>query len=378
MPYPFRGNPTHSLGVEVELQLVDARTLALSNSIQQILARVPEKWADKVKRELMQSYCEFNTDVCVTVKDVERDLTEKLEWGQATAQQLGLRFVWGGTHAFSPWQEQLYSPGKRYKWITEVMQDISRRLVVFGLHVHVGVDSGDKAIQLCDRLLRHLPTLLALSANSPMWNGRDTGLASYRSKMMEALPTAGLPQHMRNWSEYVWLIEHLRATGFIRSIREIWWDVRPHHEFGTVEVRVMDMPLNMRHLLGLVALTQSMVAAISEDIDQGAYLVDCHPMIAKQNKWHAARSGMDATFLDPDTLQAAPAVRVACKLVDRCMPFAERLGCAQELHYVNDILDGGTGARRQREIFEHTGDMRQVTRFLLDQTSPAVVTPPRS
>ncbi len=212
MPYVFNGNPTHTLGVEIELQLVDARTLALANAVGQILDRVPKKWADKIKPELMQSYCELNTDVCETVKDVERDLNEKLDWAEVTAEKLGLSFVWGGTHPFSPWHEQHYSPGERYKWLTRVMRDISRRLVVFGLHVHVGVDSGDKAIQLCDRLLRHLPTLLALSANSPMWNGRDTGLASYRSKIMEALPTAGLPHHMRNWSEYVWLIDHLIAT----------------------------------------------------------------------------------------------------------------------------------------------------------------------
>ena len=378
MPYSFNGNPTHTLGVEVELQLVDAETLALSSSVQQILDCVPEEWSNKVKPELMQSYCEFNTDICATVKDVQRDLTEKLQWGQATARRLGLKLAWGGTHPFSPWHEQIYSPGKRYAWITRVMQDISRRLVVFGLHVHVGVDSGDKAIQLCDRLLRHLPTLLALSANSPMWNGRVTGMASYRSKIMDALPTAGLPQHMRNWSEYVWLVDHLCSTGFIRSIREIWWDVRPHHEFGTVEVRIMDMPLNMDHLLALVALTQCLVAGTSDHIDKGAYLVDCHPMIAKQNKWHAARYGLDAMFVDPDTMKAVSAVQTVRSLVDRCMPYAQRLGCAQELQAVNEILEHGNGATRQREVYQETGEMGEVVRFLTDQVREPIAPVPRS
>ncbi len=377
MPYSFNGNASHTLGVEVELQLVDAETMALANSVGQILERVPDRWRDKVKPELMQSYCEFNTGVCRTVRDVERDLSEKLEWGRETAAELGLKFVWGGTHTFSPWHDQLYSPGKRYEWLSHAMQDISRRLVVFGLHVHVGVDSGDKAIQLCDRLLRHLPTLLALSANSPMWNGRDTGLASYRSKLMEALPTAGLPYTMRNWSEYVWLIDHLVETNFIQSIREIWWDVRPHHEFGTVEVRVMDMPLNMRQLLSLVALTQSLVAGISEHIDKGAYLFDCHPMIAKQNKWHAARSGMEATFLDPDTMRAVSASDTARALLNLCMPYADRLGCAEELSGINEIIEQGTGASRQREVYRQTGDMREVVRFLVDQTQESLA-PPRA
>ncbi len=376
MPYVFKGNPTHTLGVEVELQLVDRETLALSNRVGEILDRVPEAWTSKIKPELMQSYCEFNTGICQTVREAQRDLSEKLDWGQSVAEELGLQFAWGGTHAFSPWHEQLYSPGERYKWLTEAMRDISRRIVVFGLHVHVGVDSGDKAIQLCDRLLRHLPTLLALSANSPMWNGRDTGLASYRSKIMEALPTAGLPYHMRNWSEYVWLIDHLVATNFIQSIREIWWDIRPHAEFGTVEVRVMDMPMNMHHLLGLVALTQSLVAGISEDIDRGAYLYDCHPMIAKQNKWHAARFGMDATFVDPDTMKAVSAVDMVRTLLDRCIPHAEKLGCIEELEGINHIIEHGTGASRQRKVLERSGDMREVVRSLIDRQTPAAAAPP--
>ena len=378
MPHTFNGNQTHSLGVELELQLVDAETLSLSNSVQEILDRVPEKWLHKIKPELMQSYCELNTDICATVKDVAHDLGEKLKWSRATAEELGLMFVWGGSHTFSPWYDQLYSPGKRYAWLTQVMQHISRRMVVFGLHVHVGVDSGDKAIQLCDRLLRHLPTLLALSANSPMWNGRDTGLASYRSKIMEALPTAGLPHPLRNWSEYVWLVDHLIETNFIRSIREIWWDVRPHAGFGTVEVRIMDMPTCVPHMLSLVALTQSLVAGISEHIDKGAYLIDCHPMIAKQNKWHAARYGMDATFLDPDTMQAVSAVEAVRRLVDLCTPYAERLGCLEELLAVNDILENGTGAARQREVYERTGSMREVVRYLIERAPQALSPSPQS
>jgi carboxylate-amine ligase len=145
MPYTFNGSSNHTLGVEIELQIVDRDTLALSNSVQSILDRVPPAWVDKVKPELMQSYCELNTDICNTVKDVQRDLAEKLAWSRSIADVLGLRLLWSGTHAFSPWHEQRYSPGERYRWLTEVMQEISRRLVVFGLHVHVGVDSGDKA-----------------------------------------------------------------------------------------------------------------------------------------------------------------------------------------------------------------------------------------
>jgi carboxylate-amine ligase len=172
---------------------------------------------------------------------------------------------------------------------------------------------------------------------------------------------------MRNWSEYVWLVDHLIATGFIKSIREIWWDIRPHCEFGTVEVRVMDMPPNMRHLLALVALTQSLVAGISADIDRGAYLYDCHPLIAKQNKWHAARYGMDASFVDPGTMKAVTAAETARKLLELCRPIASDLGCAEEIEGINDIIEQGTGARQQVEVFRRANDAREVAQFLLRQ-----------
>lgn len=367
MPQTFKGNATHSLGVELELQLVDVETGALSNSVQRILDRVPAKWQNSIKPEFMQSYCEIITGVCRDVREVERDLSEKLEWAGDVADELGLALVWAGTHPFSRWDAQKITPGERYAWLLNAMQDVSRRMLVFGLHVHVGVDSGDKAVHMCDRLYRHLPVLLALSANSPFWCGRDSGLESYRSKIIEALPTAGLPQIMRNWSEYVWLIDQLIRTKFISSIREIWWDVRPHAGFGTVEMRMMDMPLNLRHTLGFVALTQALVACLSEQIDGGAYLYDSHPMIAKQNKWHAARYGMDATLVDFDTMQAVPVRSIARRLLEQVAPQAERLGCLEQLHYLDDIIERGTGAARQRKIYEQTGDLRNVVRFLIEQ-----------
>ena len=200
--------------------------------------------------------------------------------------------------------------------------------MTFGLHVHVGVDSGDKAIMICDRILQHLPTLLALSVNSPFWQGRNTGLHSQRSKVMETLPTAGLPPLMRNWSEYTWLLNNMVETGFIKTIREIWWDVRPHHNFGTVEVRICDMPPSLEHVLGLTALIQCLVHDLSEEIDRGTYQFDCHPFLIRQNKWRACRYGMDARLVDAATHQAVPARDVVHNLVDRLRARAEELGCA--------------------------------------------------
>jgi len=368
MSVQFNGSPDYTLGVEIELGVIDKETLGLVPRAADILDQVPEHWSECVKPEFMQGYLEFNTGVCKSVDDVRLDLQEKLEWGYRIASDLDATFLWSGTHPFSRWDQQQLTPDDRYQWLMDTMQFVARRLVCFGLHVHVGVDSGDKAIQMCDRMMRHLPVMLALSANSPCWNGHDTGLASYRSKIMESLPTAGLPETMRNWSEYNWLVDHLQSTDFIHSSREIWWDVRPVARFGTVEVRIMDTPMNMRQLLGLVAMVQCVVAGISAEIDRGAYLVDCHPMIARQNKWHAVRYGLDATLVDPDTMLAASARQMARRTLDLCRPVADHLGCATELSYCDEILQGGNGAQSQRQMLRKSDDPIDVARGLLAAT----------
>jgi glutamate---cysteine ligase / carboxylate-amine ligase len=208
-PYKFVSNLRPSLGVEIELNLVDSNTMALRSGASQILNEIPADSQTSVKPELLQCYIELNTRVCQDVAEVESDLAEKLQIVREIASRHDLRLFWGGTHPFSPWQHQHVTPNDRYHNLIQLLQETARRLVTFGLHVHVGVDSGDKAIMICDRILQHLPILLALSVNSPFWQGRNTGLHSQRSKIMETLPTAGLPPLMRNWSEYSWLLNNM-------------------------------------------------------------------------------------------------------------------------------------------------------------------------
>ena len=239
------------------------------------------------------------------------------------------------------------------------------RLVTFGLHVHVGVDSGDKAVMICDRMLRHLPLFLALSSNSPFWEGRSTGLHSNRSKIMEGLPTAGLPHRMRNWSEYTWLVTHLVDTGFINTIREIWWDIRPHHLFGTVEIRVCDMPANLEQVLALTAMMQCMVQAMSEEIDGGTYQSEDHPMMVEQNKWRATRFGPDAELVNSDDYQQYTVQQSVDRLIDMLRPTAESLGCVSELENASG-LPASTGSRQQLAAFDETGSRREVVRRMLE------------
>ena len=350
--FPFTRNDSPTIGVEVELQLVDAETWALTSAIEEVQKAVPQEFAERIKPELMQSYLEINTGICRTVREVGEDLRSTLEVLEKITDDLGLKLFWGATHPFSHWKDQKITVNDRYHRLVELMQDVARRLVTFGLHVHIGVDSGDKAVMVCDRMLRHLPLLLALSANSPFWNGRCTGLHSNRSMVMQDLPTAGLPHQMRNWSEYVWLINHLISTGFINTIREIWWDIRPHHNFGTVEIRVCDMPASLDQVLSITALVQCLVHAISNEIEEGTYFAEYHPMMVQQNKWRAIRYGAEAPLVDSDNYQQYSVQQTTDHLVELLRPVADELDCREELESAAD-LPQHTGSAQQMELWRN-------------------------
>lgn len=361
----FTRNEKPTVGVELELQLVDAESFALTNRIEDVLAALPPELNEVVKPELMQSYIEINTGVCDTVAQAGDDLRAKLQAVENVLDPMGIRLLWAATHPFSSWRDQKVTVNDRYYRLVELMQDVARRLVTFGLHVHVGVDTGDKAINICDRMLRYLPLLLALSSNSPFWEGRNTGLHSNRSKIMEGLPTAGLPHVMRNWSEYVWVVNHLIDTGFMNSIREIWWDIRPHHNFGTVEVRICDMPPNLDQVLGITALVQCLVHAISSEVEQGTYQLDYHPMMVQQNKWRATRFGADARLVLSQTYEQASVAETVANLAKKLHEQSVELGCTDELQSVLNI-PGNTGAAQQLSIFEETGSKSEVVRQMIE------------
>ncbi len=360
--------PSHAptLGVEIELALVDARTMALVSAAPELLSRLPEAMREWIKPELMQCYIEINSSICATVAEAETDLRRKLDVLEPLARDMGLRLLWSGTHPFSSWRDQVVTRNERYEGLITLLQDTARQLVTFGMHVHVGVESGDKAVMICDRLLRHVPTLLAISCNSPFWVGRPTGLHSWRSKVMEGLPTAGLPPLMRNWSEYVWLINHLIETGYIETIREIWWDIRPHHNFGTVEVRVFDVPGNLHDAMAMVALTHCLVVHLSDEIDEGAYQHDSHPMIIRQNKWRAARYGMETALVESERYSLHPVRDMVHMLVDRLRPTAQHLSCSEHLERILDVIGKPTSAQRQLEIFSESGNTLEVTRRMVE------------
>ncbi|HEY3395914.1 MAG TPA: YbdK family carboxylate-amine ligase [Lacipirellulaceae bacterium] len=369
----FTRNDRPTVGIELELGLLDGHTMALTSAYGLLESRLAAEGhhngeSSHFKPELMQCVLEINTGICETIGDAEQDLREKIAVVESACDALGLRLWWGATHPFSTWADQKITPDERYLQLVNLLQEMARRLVTFGLHVHVGVDTGDKAVMICDRIMRHLPTLLALSVSSPFWEGRTTGLQSHRSKVMEGLPTAGLPTLMRNWSEYVWLVNHMIDTGFINTIREIWWDVRPHHNFGTVEVRVCDMPANLADTLALAALVQCLVKALSDEIDNGTYQHDSHPMMVQQNKWRAARFGNQAKLVDTDTYRVKSLTHTVERLVEMLAPTAKELGCENYLTHCATMSDSASAAQRQLDLLAETNDPREVVRMLTEES----------
>ena len=368
----FHRNDCPTVGIELELGLLDGDTLALTSAYGLLNARLTAEGhqsedAGNFKPELMQCVLEINTDVCETIDDADRDLRGKLAVVESACDAIGLKLWWGATHPFSTWQDQRITPDDRYLMLVNLLQEMARRLVTFGLHIHVGVDSGDKAVMISDRIMRHLPTLLALSVSSPFWEGRRTGLQSHRSKVMEGLPTAGLPTLMRNWSEYVWLVNHMIETGFINTVREIWWDVRPHHGFGTVEVRVCDMPGNLHDTLALSALVQCLVKALSDEIDNGTYQHDSHPMMVQQNKWRAARFGNQAKLVDTDTYASASVEDTVAHLVGLLRRTALELNCEKYLDHCVTMARTPSAAQLQLDLMAETKDPPEVVRRLVEE-----------
>lgn len=363
-PLVFNANKEPTIGVELELQLVDSTSFALKSAILDLIEYVGED-QDWLKPELMQSYVELNTGVCRTVGEIRKDLEAKLARLYTAARANQTRILWAGSHPFSPWKDQEIFPSRRYEELVELMQDTARRIVTFGMHVHVGVDSGDKAVMVVDRLMRYLSTLLALSVNSPFWVGRQTGLHCQRIKIMEQLPAAGTPPFLRNYSEYCWVVNQSIQSGFINSLQEIWWDVRPHPRFGTVEVRIFDIPPNLEDALALTALTQCLVVALSDQIDTGVYQYDIHPIVVRQNKWKAVRWGMRAELIDPVTHKPIPVREMVFFLYDKLEPYAERLNCMQELNHVISMVDNPSGSEQQLDLYRrHNKDLKAVVRDL--------------
>lgn len=363
MALTFNHSKELTLGVELEIQLLNKESLALSPASNKIISLVG-KGSKSIKHELMLSNIEVNTDVCNNISEVQSDLIKTLKVLGEAALRNGTRLSIAGSHPFSHWKEQVITEDKRYRRLLDKLSIIAKRFNIFGLHVHVGIGDGRKCMYIMNRMLYYLPHLLALSSNSPFWNGYQTGLKSYRSKVFETLPTAGLPFYFKDWEDYTFLVDRYIATGTIETIREIWWDVRPHPDFGTIEVRICDSPSSIKEVTAITALIQALVAKLGDDYETGDRVQSSPPWVIRENKWRASRYGMAGTFITEDashTIDIAQAVR---ELVSELKSYGEKLGSVNELNSIEEIIQMGDGASRQLRLFSDKGDLKSVVSAL--------------
>ena len=380
MQIEFAASAGPSVGVEMELELVDAGTRELASAASEILATMgaghPGGQHPRAKHELLESTVEIITGVCATAAEARADLAATLAELRSHAGPLGLEVACSGTHPFSDWADQTISPDPRYHELIEEMQWLGRRLQIFGIHVHVGVRSPEKAIAVANALAAYIPHFLAVSASSPYWNGRDTGLASARSKVFEALPTAGLPYQLAGWPEFERLMTTLVSARAIRTIREIWWDIRPHPNFGTVELRICDGLPTLREVAAVAALSQCLVEWMNGRLDRGQALPSQRGWVVRENKWRAARHGTDAQLIVDDEGRLVPLRQAVADLVAELAPVADRLGCGPELADVLAMAERPS-YQRQRAVVAGGGDLVAVVDALVAELRDDRPWPPR-
>lgn len=354
----FHASAEPTLGVEWELALVDKKSRDLVNGATELLSAVPGPLREsrRVHGELLRNTVELVTGVCSTVPGAMRDLDETLAQVRGAADALGVDLFGAGTHPFAAWSRQVLTPGERYEELINRTQWWGRQMLIWGVHVHVGMPDRERVLPVLSALLTYQPHLQALSASSPVWAGTDTGYASNRALMFQQLPTAGLPFQFEEWTEFERFAEDQILTGVINDLSEIRWDVRPSAHFGTIENRVCDGVSNLRELSALVALMHCLVVDLDERCARGEQLPMLPPWHVQENKWRAARYGMEAIVV----LDAASNERLVtedlAELLTRLQPVAERIGCAQELALVGEIVLTGASYQRQREVARHTGD----------------------
>ena len=352
----FNNSPSPTIGVELELQLIDTNTLNLTSVANNVLDSVQSPFEDRIKQEFIQAMIEINTGICSTVSDVETDLKKSLDYLETLLAFHNATYLSSSLHPFARGRDQMIMDHPRYRRIMKDLQIVGRRFFPQGLHVHIGIDDPEKAIRVNNTMRIYLPLLLALSTSSPFYEEEYTGLVSYRTKLFEALPLAGMPDYLDGWKEFNDVSDILIKGGIIKSVKDLWWDVRPHPDFGTVEIRVCDMPTRFRDILTLTALIQALVVTIAEEEEQP----DPHIQILKSNKWQAARYGLDGVFVDSARVTETSIPEAINNLYDYVRPAADMLGCSNYLDGMKDILRERTGAHRQLELFERRGNFKDV------------------
>src|SRR5438874_6133633 len=376
LEHTFGQSDPYTLGVEEEYMLLDGETFDLVQHIDTVLAAVSgHELEPRINAELMQSVLEIATPVCRTDADIHEQLRRIRAYACEVARDEGLRVGSAGTHPFSLFERQRITARDRYRKLVDQLQYVARRELIFGMHVHVAVDDAEKAVQVVNGLLNHLGQLLALSASSPFWRGEPTGLSSSRQIVFAAFPRSGPPPRFNDYADYAAVVGQLEKTGCIADYTHIWWDIRLHPRLGTVEIRVCDAVTRVEDAVSLAAFCQALVKHYSEQFDRGEKIPTYHRILTTENKWLAARYGLEAPVMDLATgkRNRVPVAQLVRRTLRDIEPHARELGSEQELEGIREILARGNGADRQRRTFNANRDIVEVVREIADATEAAAV-----
>ncbi len=358
-----------TLGIEEEFQIIDPETRELRSHIEQIMEDGKTILRERVKTEMHQSVVEVGTDICRTVQDARLAVTKLRSDLWKLARNRGLTIAASGTHPFSHWMDQKITKGERYEGIVEDMQQVARANLIFGLHVHVGIPDREVAIQVMNMARYFLPHIFALSTNSPFWLGRDTGFKSYRVKVFERFPRTGIPDAFESLAEYHAYLDLLVKTNCIDNAKKIWWDIRLHPFFDTIEFRVCDLPMRVDETIALAALMQALVSKLHKLLKQNLSWRNYRRRLLDENRWRASRHGLDGKLIDFGKQTEVGTRQLILELLELVDQEIDEFGSRKEIATIHEILKHGTGADRQLAVWKKTGDLKDVVDLIVAETT---------
>src|SRR5262250_2336463 len=368
-----------TIGVEQEFQIIDPETLELRSHVVQLLSSAAARGVgDLVKQEMHQSIVETGTKICENVSELRLEMHRTRSELVMAAESTGLRVAAAGTHPFSSWIDQVISPGERYQHIVEEMGQLARSLLIFGMHIHVAMPDKQTTIDLMNMVRYFLPHLLALSTSSPFWMGRNTGLKSFRTTVFRRFPRTGIPDIFESWSEYENFVNLLIKLNCIDNGKKIWWDVRPHPTYGTLEFRMFDTATRVEEAVAIAALTQAIVVKLHRLYTHNQSWRIYRRALIEENKWRAARYGIEGKLIDFGREAEVPVRDLMLELLEFVDDVVDDLGSRSAVNYVNTILSEGTSAERQLRVYQQTGDLKAVVRHVVAETRAGSAEPKQS
>ena len=357
-----------TLGIEEEFQIVDPKTRELRSHVSEFLEEGKMILGEQIKPEMIQSMIEVGTGICKNIEEARVDITRLRSIISGLAGKTGLAIVAASTHPFSHWEDQKIYDDERYSLLVQELQNVARSLLIFGLHVHVGVADLDRRIHIMNAARYFLPHVLALTTSSPFWMGHNTGLKSYRSEVFKQFPRTDLPDHFDSYSSFQRYVDLLVRTGCINDGKKIWWDLRPHPVFPTLEFRICDIPTRVDDTVAIAALFQAIVAKLTKLIEKNLGFRLYRRMLIQENKWRAVRWGIDGKMIDFGKQKEVPTRDLILELLEFVDDVVDELGSRKEIEHIHTILERRTSAEEQLRVFEETKDLNSVVDRLIELT----------